>query len=433
MITIEDLKDNIQFAIMPETVRSYINVNAVSLTLYVSHLCFMDGEPVIRTWAFKRKNKKTLECTEVERKALHLELSVTQNIYYTSIGGYHPVYKLSDCPNDSWYSYRHFDASDFNKWYSQKPIGVFTHLINALDITGRDEYRYCGYQDTCGDLFEYLRLYEKNPKVEFFGKLGIRPRATLISKASKNPQFARYIRDNAKMIDVFGPQCAIYAFDHSVSFPEADKALTFKRNAMDFTKNLTDIRTSGIDRVKLYKWMADHHIAPYLYRDYFNAAVALGLDMHDTKNLYPHDFMRMHDLRINEYDAMKEREDRIKKRKFYKSFARVAANLKKYELPGDKYSIIIPRSVTDIQKEGTALHHCVYKMGYDKKMERGDCIIAFIRKTDDISTPYVTVEFLIKEHKVSQVYADHDSRPPEEVCDLAKRWGEIVTKMMKAS
>ena len=84
-----------------------------------------------------------------------------------------------------------------------------------------------------------------------------------------------------------------------------------------------------------------------------------------------------------------------------------------------------------MKTEGKKLHHCVGKMGYDKKVVDGKSIIAFVRIVDEQTKPYVTVEYDIKRRKIVQCYGDHDSNPGIEVKKFTDKWEEFVRKELK--
>ena len=70
----------------------------------------------------------------------------------------------------------------------------------------------------------------------------------------------------------------------------------------------------------------------------------------------------------------------------------------KYE--EEEFSIIPPSDFTDIANEGTALHHCVKT--YIDDVSEGETIIMFVRKSNDLSTPFYTLE--VKNGKIRQCH-----------------------------
>ena len=153
--------------------------------------------------------------------------------------------------------------------------------------------------------------------------------------------------------------------------------------------------------------------------------------MKDTKVIYPKDFHRMHDLRINEFSSLKAKLKKEEAKKMEANFRAVAKRYVPYEVDGEKYAIVMPIKINDLKTEGDKLSHCVGRMGYDAKMARDETVIAFVRKIEDKKEPFVTVEF--KGDTVYQCYGDHDSTPAADVRQFAEKWVKEVNKKIKTA
>ena len=71
----------------------------------------------------------------------------------------------------------------------------------------------------------------------------------------------------------------------------------------------------------------------------------------------------------------------------YKEFI---SKLKQYEYFENKYCIICPQVVQELDIEGNILHHCVGS--YKHNVAEGKEIILFLRKTNDSKTPFYTID-----------------------------------------
>ena len=60
-------------------------------------------------------------------------------------------------------------------------------------------------------------------------------------------------------------------------------------------------------------------------------------------------------------------------------------------------------------------------MNYDQKFVREESLIFFVRNKEDIQTPFVTLEYSLKNHKILQCYADHDTKPEDNVLDFVNK------------
>ena len=436
-MTYEELKNDCNFYPAFETpgkVVAYALDNANMNTKYCSWLQMMGSELVIRTFAFRsrKQNNYCLELTEVERKTPGLEWAVRKNCYLTSMSGYRVVYEPKNAGHSTYYGYETylFNESEFDKWCTEKPMGIYSHLLNLDKVFEIEKYKHCGFSRQ-QDLMEYLKLYEEYPEVEYFGKLGLKVSKALLWKCKKDRQFIRFLRDNVYKANLYGPKVTIYAYEAKLDFAVAEGSLMIKRDAERMTKKLRRVKELGVDRIGIYEYIQSNDISSWTYRDYWEACLELGLDMHDTKNCYPRDFQRMHDLRIQEYQAKKEKMNAQKKKKMVERFKKESAKYEDMLLKSDDLTLVLPKTPKDLVREGNKLHHCVGHMGYDKKMADGESLIVFVRKTDDIEKPFVTVEYIFKQRRVAQIYGDHDSRPPQEVIDFVNEWAEGFKKQLK--
>ena len=157
------------------------------------------------------------------------------------------------------------------------------------------------------------------------------------------------------------------------------------------------------------------------------------MDLNDTKNLFPKDFRRMHDLRTNQYASKKARDSKEELKNLNKKFKEKNKVYKALEFEKGKYCVLLPNGINDLKVEGSKLHHCVGNMGYDKKVADGKSIIAFVRIIENQTKPFVTVEYDLKRKKVIQCYGDHDSNPGEEVKQFVNNWESYVRKELKVN
>lgn len=433
-MTLEELKNDCNvgnFGMIPQEVMDYVNKHAYSYTSFATWIYAYKWTErvVLRVFAFRKKTGKKLEITEVSRRSPGVVGEVYRNMWYTSMSGYHVCYKPED--HHSWYAYNYISKEDFNKWWADdKRAGIFAPLINPEQIFESPKYQYCGYSGK-QSILDYLELYDKDPLVEYFGKAGLVATRTLVNLAKKDKQFAKFLRKNVEACNSFGPQASIYAYKHNMTVKDAYEFLCYKKTAEKFTRDCEGIQTTGVNRIKLYEYCHENGIGPRIYADYWKAIRYLGLDINDTKNVYPKDFWRMHDLRIDEYSSRTAAADLEAKANLSRAFIKIADKYRIYEIEGQKYAIVLPKNIGSLVKEGNELHHCVGKMGYDQKMAREETIIAFVRKKEEKDKPFVTIEYKPR-CGILQCYGDHDSNPGKEVKKFADSWAKHVNKKLAA-
>ena len=418
MVDIKYLSNDKNFKDITETVK--LNSKATSLSInYYSVLEWHKGELVSRVFA-TRMRKGKLRVKEVVRKTY--KDNISKDIYFYYMTGYSVIWDEEDAKKKYWT----YSTSD---WYpDEKELGMWVECLNLEEVY-KNKYKYCGYTPSQGSLMSFLAMYERDPEVEYFGKLGIKATKSLIKKA-KDKNFVRWLIENQEDARKYGPKEILYAYNHNYKIPTAAKCLALVqdlKNTLKENKKVVD----DIDKRKLCKYIEEKNVSIRLYSDYIKALVGLGLSLSEDKNVFPHDFMRMHDLRTDEYASLLAKQNEAEKRKLRKNFSKKAEELKVYEYKSNGFCVLIPHTPRDLKREGSKLDHCVGRMGYDVKMAEGRSFIAFVRKEEDIETPFVTVEYGLKEKRVLQNYGYHDTIPEGNVLDFVKEWGDMVTKDLR--
>ena len=65
------------------------------------------------------------------------------------------------------------------------------------------------------------------------------------------------------------------------------------------------------------------------------------------------------------------------------------------------YAMILPKDAQDLIREGKVMRHCV--ASYVDRVIREECLIFFLRKADDINTPFATIEVDPDTNRIRQV------------------------------
>ena len=88
-----------------------------------------------------------------------------------------------------------------------------------------------------------------------------------------------------------------------------------------------------------------------------------------------------------------------------------------YSVPSKQFAIIWPKSKKDFQTEGQKQHNCVG--GYFEKMVKQQTVVFFLRKKEDMDTPFCTVEF--QSGKLIQCRTIYNGDAPEEAKKYMKK------------
>ena len=425
-----EMENDCNFGKIPDRVIEYVNEHRSTQTLYVGW--YQKRGNVLRIFAYRWKKMEELMIKEVIRKSPDEEGLVVRDMYLTAMCGWKVLFSRQRKKSYNWYGYCYYDIreEDYGCWNWYDKIGIRYPVINP-EILKETEFEYCGWSEKIGmDLVDYLRLWKEHPEVEYFGKIGLYPKKSLLNKVKKDKGFAKFLWNNRDVEwQYYLASDIIRAYDKHISLEEGREIGEEKRSADSFCREIRALKGLKVDRVKIYRYCIKNGING-AYSDYLDAIMNLGMDLEDTKNLFPKDFRRMHDLRINEWASEKAKRDQRERRKLSIRFKEAAENYQKYAFQDGSFCIVIPKGIRDLQHEGKILKHCVGKMGYDVKMVNGTSFIAFLRKMDDPGTPYVTIEFDLKRKIIQQIYGVHDSRPNEEVIEWAKVWERKVKKEM---
>ncbi len=394
---------------VPTRVIDYANEFACGRTSFCSWLTIIDNDIFERVFAFKRSKKEGLEIVQVLQRS-----SANDKTYYKNLGfGY-------------WGYFAFYCKDEYDVTY--KNINLTTKILN-LDILKETKYKYLRLSEY-DSIIKIIKLYKEYPAVEFFLKLDLPLTKRMLSLAQKDNSFRKYLfKISLKYKYIyFNSQCIIFGFYHNCDLEYASDYFRDKRSLCEVGLLKYSFIDNNLERI--IKYLENNRISVSNFSDYINACVYLKLDMTLNKNLYPHDFMRMHDLRINEYDSAKEKAEAKSRRKFYKDFKAISQKYKFLEYEKD-YLLKIASSVQSLKHEGKILCHCVGTMGYDKKMIDEKSLIFFIRNKERPDTPFATLEYDLNKNKISQIYGKNDSDPPENVLTFANHWCKLANNRLK--
>lgn len=305
--------------------------------------------------------------------------------------------------------------------------------------------KYCAYKSGNGIYaIDYIGLYKKYPICEMLMKLGIKRMWSekALDFITKNKDFQKWLFKNADKVSDMAFQTARNAFKKNASGDPQDYLRSLKYRIqcgkdVRFTNEAVYKKAlKYATQEKLSDYIKDNNIASESYGDYLTACDWLHLDFADTKVLFPKDFKTMHD----DYTAQYAEYTRIEKEKEYKKkYAELTEKMKQQaekfaflsSFKDSSYCVIVAKSKFDLINEGEKLHHCVGRMDYDKRQAEGQSIICFIRKNDNIETPFATAEIKIGNSlTVNQCYGDRDRTVPE-VQDFVSAWIKYSNKQYK--
>ena len=409
---------------------------------FYAYLALWKGKELIKITVAARHYRKKLYMKIVAVHGVHASKCFIKDLEYNYMGamGYRVGWYaegLQKC--DKWYERGWCWAED--KYYDP-----YAPIVNYEVIDKLPEYKYSAYKQYGGEnLFKYLRVYEKYPQAEMFVKFGLSEYALskqLLEKSAKDKKFRKWLIKHCGELYL-----GHYYISTILSSYKTDKPLKeiqeFEQQKKSFcNKNggypeLRKFFKGQTDKFLLYINKQNTNIATY--NDYYKACNYLGLNMSEDKNVFPHDFRRWHDIRIDQYHTARAEKDEQERKELYEKFATVAEKyLSLQRNKDDAFIVVIARSPKDLMREGDVLHHCVGRMNYDQKFAREESLIFFVRNSTEPDTPFVTMEYSIKNKKILQCYGEHDHKPNDNVLEFVnKKWlpfaNRKLNKILKAA
>lgn len=325
-------------------------------------------------------------------------------------------------------------------WADDKYYDPYAVLINRNFVDRLPEFKYSAYKLYQGsDLFKYLRLYRQYPQLEMLMKLGftnIALSTTVLKHCGTDKAFCKWLIANKTMLTSHHYYIDVIMRAYKTKKP-LKQLQTYKEAKLRLVHDtgLAPIKDlfKGKELERFFDYIAKQQTNPHSYLDYLKACQNLGLDMTDEKNRFPHDFKHWHDMRIDQYATKKALEDEEKRKQLYTKFAEIADKYNALQhSKRSAFICIIAHSPADLIREGEMLHHCVGRMNYDQRFVREESLIFFIRNKQEPDTPFVTIEYSLKNRKILQCYGEHDHKPNEEVLHYVNKvWLPYANRTLK--
>lgn len=395
---------------------------------FYAYLTQIHGELVKITVACKHYYDQWF-CKQVAVHGIHSQECLVCDMEYTFMGYTVGWYELGLTSTT-----KRFEDG---KWYPAKdkyynpPAPIinknYALTLNAYKYSTVDKYNHA-------DIFKYLRIYEQYPQAEYFVKIGLSHLATtksLLQKAGKDKNFRKWLIRHAKFLrndlgnyPYFTTKDILNAYKKNIPLI-AEKTLERKTRLLkqnySFRYTISAIITET-EIPRFIDYIENNDIKLSSYADYITACRYLNLDMTLPKNLYPHDFKRWHDIRIDEFNTAKALKDKEERKELYAKFAKVAEKYTSLQHNKEKnFIVVIAKSPQDLIREGRILHHCVGSMNYDQRFIKEESLIFFVRNANEPDTPFVTMEYSIKDKQILQCYGENDHRPSDSVMDFVKK------------
>lgn len=160
------------------------------------------------------------------------------------------------------------------------------------------------------------------------------------------------------------------------------------------------------------------------WEDYLNMADKARMDTQNSMIRYPKDLYAAHQqmiLLIQEGEMEKETRKLEKK---WPQVNQILPTLEKYEYTKGGYTIVTPKNILDIVKEGHALQHCVHTCDfYFDRIQKHESYLFFLRRASAPDTPWYTLEVEPSGNiRQKRTTGDNQGKDLEEAVKFLKAW-----------
>ncbi len=373
-----------------------------------------EGKILERVLAFKNDLRKNEPLTfmEIIRRLEGQQFKLIRNAYVSHFGSWVFTFEIKI---RGYWRYERNDNWDQCSSFRFNPYSMYTQTFNDL-VELDPSIKYCGFVFKrfveLHTFMEYISIYRKHPELEMYSKAGIEHLITdsrFKNKCDKDKNFFKYFLDNKAAISKWQ-----YSYPNILQAYKARKDIEIFYEEKQFKSCGGFVGNESILTDKVIAEIIKRGYNFHDYFDYFNAAKHF-IYMDTPKILYPEDLKQAHDYYVSLYQ--KEEKSVLKK-----EFSEVAKQWEWLNYSDKEFSIFIPDDVGLLVDEGQSLHHCVGKMGYDKRMIEGGNLILFLRAKGNINSPYFTIEFDKDQKKCVQIRGDHNDSATPEVIKFVDKW-----------
>lgn len=266
-------------------------------------------------------------------------------------------------------------------------------------------------------LMAYLSYYAMYPSLEIAMRTGggeaareliysHHKNARLLNWKAKNPlAFWRITKEEYRATEGIDDRFSFFRDCHGYfdRLPITDLVQIYRdgeRNVRVFFEILDMLEGEKPQRVLKY---CNAHSREYFgfYKDYLEAARAIGRDLGVHNVRFPKDLIRAHDEAVAARDYMQNEKKYAEWEKKARKYAKNDADRRKfYDFTEGEYFVRVAKDGAEIVAEGNALHHCVG--GYVDRHVTCKTTILVLRKTAEPTRPFYTVE--MRDGKLQQVH-----------------------------
>lgn len=391
------------------------------------------GEFRVDTYAVKTRNKRTgeLAIKKVARYYSDRQRYYVRDVIYHNFMHY---YAVNWCNEP--FGRRHVAVwEDVDSWmgkwgYCDREDGTIDLGGDWLNWFDGTKYEHCGWSVKSGiHILDYLDCWRISKGVEFLGKSELWKLITpsFVYKLSTDKGLFNFFRSH--LDEIRQPSCRggyyceysiaeiAHAYHHKKTLADARLAVRARYAFRDYGKHC--VLPPSIDKVALLKWCMKNDVTEMEYCRYARYVQEAGEDIAAFGVTMPRNFkatLEAYEERANRKEARRLAKERKAYNSGIKSVAEAFAMLSRLKAHG--LAVVLPMNVKQLIDEGNAMHNCIGRMGYDKRICDGKSLIVFLYKD---GKPFVDIEIDRERWTVRQCYAKCNTNTEEKINAFAKR------------
>lgn len=168
----------------------------------------------------------------------------------------------------------------------------------------------------------------------------------------------------------------------------------------------------------------------YTWRDYINMADQLKRDISNELIYKPRNIAEAHSemVLLSQQKGMEKQTKELEKK--WPKVNEILPDLQKFAFEDDEYSIVVPESIYDIVKEGTALRHCIHTVDfYFDRIQKHESYIFFLRRSSQKEVPYYSLEVEPNGNiRQKRTLGDNQNADFKKAVGFLKKWQQYFKK-----
>lgn len=168
------------------------------------------------------------------------------------------------------------------------------------------------------------------------------------------------------------------------------------------------------------------------WNDYLNMAEKAKMNVKSEMIFKPKNLVAAHNEVVMILQSGEMEKEAKKLEKKWPEVNGIVLKLRKFEYSDGKFSILAPKGILDIVKEGRALKHCVHTCDfYFDRIQKDESYLFFLRRAASPDVPWYTLEVEPSGNiRQKRTTGDNQDKDLEEAVKFLKKWQKVFKKRM---